>query len=143
MLKMNDDGLVATQALQFVDITAYSALTAEAYFNSDAPGAVAGLYLFYYASAAGWGSPIGQVFQNLTLDNSPSTWEPISLVSTKPVGATWVGVQVAFTNSTIHPDYSGYVDDASLSPVPEPSSLLALSTGALGLGGMLLRRRRA
>ncbi len=141
MHQMRDEGGTWTQSLQFVNITGSTALQAEAWYNSAAPAATASLILMWFAGPGSWGSPISQDVQNLTLDNSPNTWQQIGYTATVPGGATWVGFQIAFSDPTISPDYAGYVDDASLAPVPEPGSLAALGTGLMAFAGMLMRRR--
>ena len=69
------------------------------------------------------------------LDADASTWEPVSLHGTLPVGTQWMTVQVLYGDASLANGESGYVDSASLTitTIPESSSyaLLGLGAGAL------------
>jgi len=152
MLRMDDDGLVATQGFQVTDVTSYAGMidsgsavaTLSALMNVDAhvPAAVGGVFLQFF-SAANYGSQIGTPLQGvLNLDASPNTWEPAATTGGIPVGTRWLVSQVYYSNASllgvdgaVHP---GYVDATDLRIVPEPASLGLLSAAALLLG---LRRR--
>ncbi len=137
-----------TQTIQFFAIPAVPTIHASAWFNSDAPAANASIVLSYWANINMWNTSISLDSHSLILDNNLQTWETIDFLSNRPAGATWLGIQVAYLDSSISGvnsvgvDYSGYVDDTLVDVVPEPSSLLALGVGVLPLGSMLLRRRR-
>ena len=140
MLKMDDDGLVVTQAFQFVDISGRGNLNefeVEAWYNSDASAARIGLRLSYYATDADFGSPLSIESRAMILDDDTSTWQGLYYRSDIPAAATWVGFEVNFRNDTIGTD-SGFVDGASLLLVPEPASMIALGLGVVAL----LRRRK-
>lgn len=143
MLRMEDDGLAYTQAFQFVDIgtSPPPLLKIGAWFNSNAPAADGYLRLLYYASATGWGSPIGMDTRLFQLDNDLTTWEGVGFFSPVPQGATWVGVEIGFRNDSIRPTYFGYVDDVRLeAAIPEPATGVAL--GVLAAVALLRRRGR-
>ncbi len=152
MLRMTDDGLIATQGFQVTDVTSYAGLidsgnaivSASALLNVDAsvPAAIGGVTVMFF-SAASYGSPIGTpITGNVNpLDVNPNTWETASVVGSIPVGTRWLVTQVAYSNAsligvdgTIHP---GYVDAADLRIVPEPASI-----GLLALAATALRRGR-
>ena len=153
MLRMTDDGAVATQAVQFTDVSSYSALinsgsgiaNLSGLFDVDAhvPAAIGGVTIAFF-SGPSFGSIIGgPITSNInTLDSNPATWETASLSVPIPLGTTWIMSQVAYDNASLlgndgvlHP---GYVDATRLNIVPTPASaaLLALA-GSIGL-----RRRR-
>ena len=141
MLKMDDDGLVLTQAFQFVDISTrgnLDTLEVEAWYNSDATAADVRLNLWYFAGANSWGNPISIDGESMILDDVRRTWEGLFYRSSIPGNANWVGVEVAYRNDSIGTD-SGFVDNASLVLVPEPASMLALCAG---LAALAARRRR-
>lgn len=152
MLRMTDDGNVATQAVQVTDVSSYSALISSGsgvvnlsgLFNVDqsVPAAIGGVTISFF-SGSNFGSLISFFTSNLTpLDANPATWETASLSIPIPIGTTWMMSQVAYDNAsllgndgTLHP---GYVDSTSLSIVPAPSALAVLALA----GGAGLRRRR-
>jgi len=152
MLRMTDDGLIATQAFQVTDVTAYASLidsgagivTLSALLNVDSnvPAAIGGVTVLFF-SAANFGSQIGTpIISNINLDSQPGTWEVAVLSGGIPVNTRWLVTQVAYSNASligndgaIHP---GYVDDTRLVITPEPASLLLLG---LGSATLLLRRR--
>ncbi len=147
MLRMTDDGLVATQAFQATDVTSYAALidsggatvNLSALLNAgpNVPAGVGGVTVRFF-TAANWGSAIGApVSGSLALDNLSGTWQTASVSTAIPVSTRWLITEVAFTNSTMLGN-PGYVDAADLTVTPEPASL-----GLLCLGGLLLIRRRS
>jgi hypothetical protein len=152
MLRMDDDGLVATQGFQVTDLSSYAGLidsgagiaNLSALFNVDkgVQAAAAAVYLQFF-SAANYGSQIGSyIGTGLTLDSSDITWQTISVSGGIPVGTRWLLSQVAYSDASllgidgvVHP---GYVDAADLTVTPEPASLVLL---LLGAGSMWMRRR--
>lgn len=146
MLRMTDDGLVATQAFQVTDVTVYAGLidsggataNLSALFNvdKDVPAAVAGIYVQFF-SASNYGSQIGAPLNaGLTLDSNPGTWEIISVSGAIPVNTRWILSQVLYNNASLM-NHPGYVDAARFTVTPEPATLAVLT-----LGSLALRRRR-
>ncbi len=150
MLRMVDDGLVATQAFQSTDVTALAGII-------DAGGATAGLSALFNAgpnvpagsaavslrffSTSNWGSLIGgPVVGTLSLDNSAATWESALVTAPIPVGTRWVMTEVLYNNASLLGN-PGYVDDAALRITPEPASVALLALG--GLAALRRRRRSA
>lgn len=119
MLRMTDDGLVATQAFQITDIRACSdridaglvAFHLEALFNANVPAAAAGIRLHFFADDV-WG-PAPGVGNSRVLDSDPTTWESLSVRGVIPSGTRWLVTELLYVNATIRPD-AGYVDRASL-----------------------------
>lgn len=156
MLQMLDDGLIATQGWQAVNVSAWAGpidaglvwYSASAKYNVDStvPAAFATTGVFFIDSTATWGNFTGP-FANtgLTLDNNPATWETIVNNGMVPAGTRWMIFQVAYANATLIGTAGtrepGYVDDASLliRVVPVPAAMLAGAPLLLMLG---LRRRR-
>ena len=152
MLRMVDDGLIATQGFQVTDVTSYAGLidsgggtvNLSALFNVDkgVPAAVSAVYVQFF-SAANYGSQIGSyIGGGLSLDNSPNTWETASVSGAIPVGTRWILSQVAYSDASLmgvdglsHP---GYVDAANFTITPEPANIGLL---VLGVIGMWMRRR--
>jgi hypothetical protein len=151
MLRMDDDGIVTTQAFQVTDVNSYAGVidsgsatvTLSALFDVDSnvPAAAGSVYIQFF-SAANYGSQIGTgVGGPLALDSLDTTWELATVTTPVPVGTRWLVSQVYYSDAsllgndgTIHP---GYVDAADLSVVPEPATLGLLLPGALAV----LRRR--
>jgi PEP-CTERM motif len=154
MLSMTTDGLVATQTLEVVDVSAYAtdinagAVTADfsALFDVDknVPAGAAAVYLTFWDSSNNYVGPTN-IGAALTLDFNPATWEQISLTSIPvPIGTNYLLAQVAYNNASMTVngvDQPGFVDDAvlTLDSVPEPASL---GLGAFSAIGLLRIRRR-
>ncbi|MBM4102627.1 MAG: PEP-CTERM sorting domain-containing protein [Planctomycetes bacterium] len=152
MLRMDDDGLTATQTFQSTDVTAFAAtidaggvgINAIAQYNAHPhlSAALSNITVFFF-SAANWGSQIGTpLVSNLILDASPNTWQANLVAGIVPVGTRWMVTQVAYQNASLLGSdgamYPGYVDAAELwVKVPEPATM-----GLLALGGLTLLRRR-
>ncbi len=76
----------------------------------------------------------------LVLDGDPATWENIQKTGTVPIGTRYFLSQVVYRDNTGQMGTNaGFVDAASLTVIPEPSSLALLGLGASTL---FLRRRR-
>jgi hypothetical protein len=83
----------------------------------------------------------------------PSGGTPITSVQIGAPGVSWSDHYVTVTPDTpcsmvvfrtlrLDEPFEFCLDDLTITPVPEPSSLLALGMGALPIAGMLRRRRR-
>jgi hypothetical protein len=151
MLRMVDDGLVATQGFQVTDVTSYAGLidsggatvNLSALFNVDkaVPGAISAVYMQFF-SGPNYSLQIGTPLSGgLSLDTFDTTWETASLSGAVPVGTRWLLSQVMYNNASLlgvdgvlHP---GYVDAADLTVTPEPATL-----ALLGFAATLLWTRR-
>ncbi|MCE9620029.1 MAG: hypothetical protein K8R92_08965 [Planctomycetes bacterium] len=150
-LRMAKNGGGTTQAGQVIDVSSYGALidsgnaqlVAYAYFNSNAPAAVGGVYISYFT-----GNSYGTIFGPLdatapTFDGNVGTWQGALVNVIIPANTRWILMQVAFSEASL-PDINrvesvGFVDDAFLEiyAVPAPSA-----AALLGLVGLAARRRR-
>jgi hypothetical protein len=156
MHSMSDAGGVATQTFQVMDVTAYSALinsgsatvNMSAMFdaNQNLPAAIGGVSVSFFTGNT-YGTLTSFISNSLTLDNSPSSWQPISLSGAIPVGTTWMLAQVAYNNASLASSngaiYPSYVDaaDLTITSVPEPATLTLLAVGGLVCAGAVWRRR--
>ena len=152
MLRMTDDGQTATQAFQATDVTAYAGIidsggatvSLSALFDAspNLSAALGGVYVSFF-TASNYGSLTGYIGNTLTLDNSPATWEAISVGGAIPPGTRWLVAQVAYSDATLlgsdGASYPGYVDAADLRVVPEPATLSLLAMG--GLAMLKLKRK--
>jgi hypothetical protein len=156
MLKMTDDGQLATQGFQILDVSAYSGLinsgnavvNMSAFFDPDQnlPAALAGVYVSFFNGPT-YGSLTSFIGNAQTLDANPGTWEQVSVSGSIPVGTTWVLAQVAYNNATLNAQgarWGGYVDaaDLNITAVPEPSTIALLSCGLVGLFFMARRKSK-
>jgi hypothetical protein len=137
-----------TQTMQATDVSADpagSTYTLSAYFNANLPAAQGFVNLsFYDASYNYLGVNVSSAA--LPLDNLVSTWEQRSITVTAPLTTKYVVSQVAYLDSSLMDSTgavrAGYVDSASLTTVPEPSTIALLGMGAFGLLAFALRRSR-
>jgi hypothetical protein len=127
-------------------------VTLSAWF--DAPAGISGVaeadvFLRCYATVNSWPTPLAPpVGQSLILSAAP-VWQQMSpLTIAVPAGTNYIVADVGFLNASLQDmntgvTYPGFVDDASLTVTPEPSSLvLLLGAGAIGLLSYAWRRRK-
>ena len=155
MHRMNDDGLIATQSFQLIDVSAYATdinagnatVNANLLYNvpQDIPAAVAALYVNYY-DAAHAGLPPITTGIGATLDSSPNTWQNLSVTNIVPANTKFLLLQGAFSNATMinaaGAHRPGYIDGArlTLTIIPEPTTL---ALGAIAIAGTIwLCKRR-
>lgn len=141
MLYMENEGGTVTQTFQVVDVNAYASLidsgaaiaVLAALYNGTAgiPGPTALPALLFYAGVNDWGSHLGIQSAAFALDSSPNTWESFVISAPVPVGTRWILAQLGYVDATLPFGARGYVDEASLRVIPEPSSLAALVAGLL------------
>ncbi|MGB9587432.1 MAG: PEP-CTERM sorting domain-containing protein, partial [Armatimonadota bacterium] len=86
----------------------------------------------------------GQQVATLWRDADPNKWA--SDFSWVPFSVDVTGTGVNTLKLEFHAHFAEWTwtaaDDLSIVPVPEPSSILALSTGLIGLAGFAIRRRK-
>lgn len=120
MLRLVNDGLLATQAVQVIDLHTQSSLidlggtkaTFGAYFNASAGVSAANSYaMIRFYGSGGFGDPIGISQTSKTLDALPGRWEWNATSKAVPVGTRWIVLEVGFANTTIG-SLAGFVDDA-------------------------------
>ncbi len=137
-----------TQTYQATDVSADpagSTYTLSAYFNANQNLSAALGFVnmsFYDATYASLGGPPSS---SLVLDNNPATWQQISVTSIEPPGTKYILSQVFYDNSTLLDSFGlvpSYVDSASLTRVPEASTLALLGAGVMGLLGRARRRSK-
>jgi hypothetical protein len=151
MLRMVDDGQGGTtQGMQVTDVTSYATLidsggatvNMSAMFDAhpNLSAALGGVYVSFF-TANYYGSLTTYIGNTLTLDNAPSTWEPISVSGAIPPGTRWLLSQVVYSDASLlgadGVSYPSYVDAAGLTITPEPASI-----GLFVLAAMALRLRR-
>ena len=73
----------------------------------------------------------------------------ITFSTTATAGNVFIGIKTGVYNQGVHGEAKGisYGQNVTnmnitVTPVPEPSSILALSTGLMGLAGFVIRRRK-
>ncbi len=154
MLEMSDDGLIATQGWQAVNVSSFATaidaglatFTSSAKYNvqQTVPAASASTAMIYVDNTGVFGNfTAASTATGQVLDNNPATWQTIAHNGPVPVGTRWLIIQVAYANATLVNSAGaidhGYVDDAFLDVrvVPEPTVL-----GALAGLATLARRRR-
>ena len=156
---MTDDGLIATQAWQLIDVSAYSVdinaglvtVDASALYNvpADILSGVSSLNIqFLDASHAAIGLGVNVGSSTLTngfVDSNVATWESLNITSAPlPVGTQYLRTQLAYGNASMRSNgvsRPGYVDAThlTLTAVPEPSTLILAASAWLA---PLLRRKR-
>ena len=135
MLRMFDDGLVATQVIQRVDVSQFAALIDSGdacvdfsvNFNApDQPAAQAGISVFFIPEMGAddtnvLDSQIGASTTTQVLDSNPATWETVSIEGTQvPANTRSIVVQLSFNNASLN-GTPGYADTTSMCIVECPA----------------------
>jgi hypothetical protein len=136
-----------TQTAQVTDVSAFSpgsTYTLSAYFNANVPAALAFVNMSFYDASYAY---LGDLSSSPGLiDSNPATWEQKSLAMAAPLTTKYIVSQVLYDESSITTSdglvHAGYVDSASLTVVPEPSTIALLGMGVFGLLAWTWRRNR-
>jgi hypothetical protein len=136
-----------TQTAQVTDVSAFSpgsTYTLSAYFNANVPAALAYVNMSFYDATYTYLSDLSS--SPGLIDSNPATWEQKSLTMAAPPTTKYIVSQVLYDESSITTSdglvHAGYVDSASLTVVPEPSTIALLGMGAFGLLAWTWRRNR-
>ncbi len=155
--------LSTSEIWQTIDLSAYAAqiaqgnatMNASAYFNrvlgdgqTDTSFSVS-LYAFAgtpdtFLAQLVAASYLGVVGNGIGTDGDPSTWERVDTTMLLPATTDFLAIRLNASenifNDGSHPEFDGhYADMASAQVVPEPTTLLLLCAGTVGL----MRRRRS
>jgi len=161
MLELSDDGLVATQSFQLVDVTAYSTdisagivtVDASAAYNvpQDVATGTAAVNVGFYNAAHGFISSAqttSSVLPGGFVDSSPNTWQTLSVTGFPvPTATAYMLLQPLYANAgmvnSAGAHRPGYVDHTALTltAVPEPSTFLLAVLAMAGAVVMWWRRR--
>ena len=156
MHRMDDDGGVATQSWQLVDLSPYTtainagnaSVNFDALFNvpANVAGGIGSLVVSFFTAAQ---TPVPPLITAapFNADSIPPTWQSFGLSGVAvPPTTQYVRLQLAFANASMQAPNGtqrpGFVDDArlTLTIVPEPSTI---GLGSLAMAGLLwLRKRR-
>lgn len=145
MLQTPNAGGFSSQTVQIVNVATQiangtTAFTASAFFNTDLQGAAAPsayISIHQYNSSPFWTGHTAAVSQVGVMDSSLTTWQNLSVTANMLSSTQWLTIEVSFINANLG-SANGFVDDASLTPVPEPATLLALAPALA-----FLKRKRA
>ena len=152
MLELSDDGLIATQSFQLIDVTPYStdinagnaSITASGNYNvpQDVAAGTSAVNVGFYNAAHGFISSTqttSSVLPGAVLDNNPATWQTLNITSFPvPVNTAYLLMQPLFANASMvnaaGAHRPGYVDRTSLTltAVPEPSTLVLAGLAMMG-----------
>jgi hypothetical protein len=156
MHRQDDDGAIASQSWQLINVSAYSAainagtatFNAAALYNvpADVQAGAASIAVSFFNGAQ---APVAPLFLSTgaVLDNVVSTWQPIGVAGAIPPTTQFLRLQVAYANASMQSqlgaDRPGFVDDARLTvtyPIPEPATIGLAGVSLLSM--VCLARRR-
>jgi hypothetical protein len=158
---MTDDGLIATQAFQLIDVTPYSTdisagivtVDASALYNvpQDVAAGTGAINVGFYNAAHGFLSSAqttSAILPGGFIDKNEATWQPLNITAFPvPTSTAFMLIQPLFVNATMvnsaGAQRPGYVDhtELTLTAVPEPSTFLLAALAMAGAVVMWWRRR--